>query len=276
MNGKDVSNLSHNDAVQEFLTADEPIIVEVKRRVSSISSPVIATPLQSEPASCVEETKKFVSIGVQTSDDDDMLFTTDFDNLSLIDDSEEDEEEDDNDERIIVIDEEENYDDDGIVVGNDMNQLLDFFQKNRVGDSSENYDEVVEELLPQIEVITLRRSTSTEKLGLTISYNIPSSSSSSSAMTTTLTATTTTDTIGSRTSNSMNDKTLITPSTPSLDRMQGTASTTISSSSSSSISSNHQSNYYEVFISDIEVDSLAARDGRLRQGDQILQVIANN
>lgn len=32
MNGKDVSNLAHEDAVSEFLRADEPIVVEVKRR----------------------------------------------------------------------------------------------------------------------------------------------------------------------------------------------------------------------------------------------------
>lgn len=32
MNGKDVSNLAHDEAVNEFLKAPEPILVEVKRR----------------------------------------------------------------------------------------------------------------------------------------------------------------------------------------------------------------------------------------------------
>lgn len=32
VNGKDVSNLAHEDAVNEFLKADEPILIEVKRR----------------------------------------------------------------------------------------------------------------------------------------------------------------------------------------------------------------------------------------------------
>lgn len=34
VNGKDVSNLPHEDAVNEFLKAEEPILVEVKRRLA--------------------------------------------------------------------------------------------------------------------------------------------------------------------------------------------------------------------------------------------------
>lgn len=45
MNGKDVSNLAHEDAVNEFLRAEEPIMVEVKRRQSN--APTEQIPLDS-------------------------------------------------------------------------------------------------------------------------------------------------------------------------------------------------------------------------------------
>lgn len=38
MNGKDVSNLAHEDAVNAFLKAEEPILVEVKRRQNDATS----------------------------------------------------------------------------------------------------------------------------------------------------------------------------------------------------------------------------------------------
>lgn len=37
MNGKDVSSLPHEDAVEEFLKAEEPILIEVKRRHGTAS-----------------------------------------------------------------------------------------------------------------------------------------------------------------------------------------------------------------------------------------------
>lgn len=42
MNGRDVSNLAHEEAVNEFLNAPEPILVEVRRRL--IDEPIIETP----------------------------------------------------------------------------------------------------------------------------------------------------------------------------------------------------------------------------------------
>ena len=54
INGIDISSYAHEDAVRVFLTADEPIIVEIKRRV----------------ADSTQDTKpqfpKFVSTSVQT------------------------------------------------------------------------------------------------------------------------------------------------------------------------------------------------------------------
>lgn len=56
MNGTDVSSFPHEDAIRVFMTAQEPIVVEVKRRISD-SSPVTRTP---------SKTSQFVSTGVQT------------------------------------------------------------------------------------------------------------------------------------------------------------------------------------------------------------------
>lgn len=42
MNGRDVSNLAHEEAVNEFLNAPEPILVEVRRRLND--EPIIKTP----------------------------------------------------------------------------------------------------------------------------------------------------------------------------------------------------------------------------------------
>lgn len=56
MNGTDVSSFPHEDAIRVFMTAQEPIVVEVKRRISD-SSPVTRTP---------SKTSRFVSTGVQT------------------------------------------------------------------------------------------------------------------------------------------------------------------------------------------------------------------
>lgn len=42
VNGRDVSNLAHEEAVNEFLNAPEPILVEVRRRLND--EPIIKTP----------------------------------------------------------------------------------------------------------------------------------------------------------------------------------------------------------------------------------------
>lgn len=42
MNGRDVSNLAHEEAVNEFLNAPEPILVEVRRRLTD--EPIVKTP----------------------------------------------------------------------------------------------------------------------------------------------------------------------------------------------------------------------------------------
>lgn len=42
VNGRDVSNLAHEEAVNEFLNAPEPILVEVRRRLND--EPIVKTP----------------------------------------------------------------------------------------------------------------------------------------------------------------------------------------------------------------------------------------
>lgn len=46
MNGKDVSNLAHEDAVNAFLRAEEPILVEVKRRQTDAPSSLTTQPTE--------------------------------------------------------------------------------------------------------------------------------------------------------------------------------------------------------------------------------------
>lgn len=53
VNGTDVSSFPHEDAVRAFLTAQEPIVVEVKRRISE-------SPSERSP------TSKLISTGCQT------------------------------------------------------------------------------------------------------------------------------------------------------------------------------------------------------------------
>lgn len=89
MNGRDVSNLAHEEAVNEFLNAPEPILVEVRRRLND--EPIIKTPTaenkSDEPAERIDDKvtvdtvtteevknvelengskKDLVSIGIQT------------------------------------------------------------------------------------------------------------------------------------------------------------------------------------------------------------------
>lgn len=90
VNGKDVSNLAHEEAVNEFLKAPEPILVEVKRRagpatldqkqtaiiggaqstgtITSIESPATESPkCKSTPTVIVpQQRSNTTSIGVQT------------------------------------------------------------------------------------------------------------------------------------------------------------------------------------------------------------------
>lgn len=54
VNGTDVSSFPHEDAVRAFLTAQEPIVVEVKRRISESSQ-------EKSPTST-----KLISTGCQT------------------------------------------------------------------------------------------------------------------------------------------------------------------------------------------------------------------
>ncbi|XP_044741050.1 slo-interacting protein 1 [Chrysoperla carnea] len=56
VNGTDVSSSSHADAVREFMAADEPIIVELVRRVSSLNSNQRDVPTSSEQSSCSSTT----------------------------------------------------------------------------------------------------------------------------------------------------------------------------------------------------------------------------
>lgn len=55
VNGTDVSSFPHEDAVRAFLTAQEPIVVEVKRRITDPSAYEAQSPNQN-----------LVSTGVQT------------------------------------------------------------------------------------------------------------------------------------------------------------------------------------------------------------------
>lgn len=57
VNGRDVSNLAHEEAVNEFLNAPEPILVEVRRRLND--EPIIKTP--------TVETKKDIGESFETN-----------------------------------------------------------------------------------------------------------------------------------------------------------------------------------------------------------------
>ncbi|XP_063995678.1 E3 ubiquitin-protein ligase PDZRN3 [Diachasmimorpha longicaudata] len=191
VNGRDVSNSSHEDVVRSFETAQEPITIQVLRKQS-------ARPIShAETTTCRSESseqKKLscsVSTGVQT--DLGGLINEDYDeNYYVFEDGEEydfENEENDGDD----VEEVEEFDE---IFSNsvDPHQLRDY--------------KVHEDVY--FEEVTLRKSASTEKLGLTVCYNY------------------------------------------SYDRDNTEAA--------------------EVYISEIAKDSLAARDGRLREGDQILQV----
>lgn len=82
MNGRDVSNLAHEDAVSEFLRADEPIVVEVKRRDTqpvqqsiSISNDISSgmnavTPTTDMPATTKLSSKKSILVGSPKLDEE--------------------------------------------------------------------------------------------------------------------------------------------------------------------------------------------------------------
>ena len=66
VNGKDVSNLAHEEAVNEFLKAPEPILVEVKRRTSNAIDSALNVPTPLDDTAAHDHEKHFQSIGVQT------------------------------------------------------------------------------------------------------------------------------------------------------------------------------------------------------------------
>ncbi|KAK2727666.1 hypothetical protein QYM36_008226, partial [Artemia franciscana] len=67
VNGHDVSNVSHEEAVKVFQEAQEPIMVEVSRRSSSPNDPQgKKSSIKSNPSSCEDSRLRVVETSVQT------------------------------------------------------------------------------------------------------------------------------------------------------------------------------------------------------------------
>ncbi|XP_031629472.1 slo-interacting protein 1 [Contarinia nasturtii] len=241
VNGKDVSNLAHEDAVNAFLRAEEPILVEVKRRqndapsmtqpteqstsnsnvissggrgtainessavskLSSGKSILFGTPQLDEQRKSIETT----SIAIQTE-----LMLCDFDNeyICQSNDSPIRDEPHLNSSEI-----NHSHDQHSSIINNNNNNN----NNNNGHHHSLHHCTMLNECIvpPEIDIeeVTLRKNNSEERIGLTVSYSSGNGSGSGSDDADTCT---------------------------------------------------------EVYISDIAENSVAARDGRLRQGDQILQV----
>ncbi|XP_033214476.1 E3 ubiquitin-protein ligase PDZRN3 isoform X2 [Belonocnema kinseyi] len=181
VNGKDVSNSSHEDAVRCFQLAEEPIIVEVLRR-----HPSQVVPAKDEDKSTQdkeEKTKIMTASATSASDDSTLHDVTNETTISLVSTAVQ-------------------TDWAGLIEDED---LLPETAEEQINGSFEDF--LAHDI--DFEEVTLRKSGSAEKLGLTVCYS--SASGSEEADT-------------------------------------------------------------EVYISEIVPESLAARDGRLREGDQILQV----
>ncbi|KAF7993507.1 hypothetical protein HCN44_010102 [Aphidius gifuensis] len=179
INGRDVSNSSHEEAVRYFETAQEPITIQVLRKQSNRINQQIDTKLNNnEPKKLLNYTTTSVQTELVGLINDDYV-----DNYYVFEDG--DDYDDDQDNEDVEVEE---YD--------EMTNIRDFKLREDV----------------YFEEVTLRKSTSQEKLGLTVCYNY------------------------------------------------------------SCEKDNNNSDTAEVYISEILKDSLASRDGRLREGDQILQV----
>ncbi|XP_055302284.1 slo-interacting protein 1 [Sitodiplosis mosellana] len=231
VNGRDVSNLAHEDAVSEFLRADEPILVLVKRRdaQSTSNSNVIgsgiksATPTNEMSAATKLSSGKSILFGAPQLDEEQKsnettsvaiqteLMLCDFDNEYIC---------------------QRNESPMRVVPTNNLNDIEINHSGQRNGNNNNNNNNnnglhhslhhcatlLNDCIVPpeiDIEEVTLRKNNSDERIGLTVSYSSGNGSGSGSDDAETCT---------------------------------------------------------EVYISDIAENSIAARDGRLRQGDQILQV----
>ncbi|XP_012221129.1 E3 ubiquitin-protein ligase PDZRN3-B [Linepithema humile] len=185
VNGQDVSNSSHEDAVRCFQSAQEPIIVEVLRRQPGGQQQICHTPLKEhEKIACPDKSEettneKVPAIDDQISSDDVKKDTT-----------------------CLLVSTAVQTDWAGLI----EEELLPIpLVEEQANDSFEDF--LTHDI--DFEEVTLRKSGSAEKLGLTVCYS--SGSGSEDADT-------------------------------------------------------------EIYISEIVPESLAARDGRLREGDQILRV----
>ncbi|KAG4067623.1 hypothetical protein HA402_005395 [Bradysia odoriphaga] len=191
VNGRDVSNLAHEEAVNEFLNAPEPILVEVRRRLND--EPIIKTP-SVETKKDIGESLETLAVEKPTVND---VSAEEVKNHELENGSKK------NLVSIGIQTEQFSFD----------NELI--FNESPISDHPCNgFNECLTPAI-DIEEVTLRKSQSHERIGLTVSYSSGNGSGSGSDDADTCT---------------------------------------------------------EVYISDIMPDSVAGRDGRLRQGDQILQV----
>ncbi|XP_037043293.1 slo-interacting protein 1 [Bradysia coprophila] len=191
VNGRDVSNLAHEEAVNEFLNAPEPILVEVRRRLND--ELIIKTP-SVETKKDIGESLETIAVEKPTVND---VSAEEVKNHELENGSKK------NLVSIGIQTEQFSFD----------NELI--FNESPISDHPCNgFNECLTPAI-DIEEVTLRKSQSHERIGLTVSYSSGNGSGSGSDDADTCT---------------------------------------------------------EVYISDIMPDSVAGRDGRLRQGDQILQV----
>ncbi|XP_034939235.1 E3 ubiquitin-protein ligase PDZRN3 isoform X2 [Chelonus insularis] len=197
VNGRDVTNSSHEDTVRLFKSAHEPITIQVLRmKVPQCKNDALTVSTKTPTQEQITPTKTvtLVSTAVQT---DLGGFVNDeyFDNYYVYEDG------------VEYDDEEDEDDDDDDVDDGELIKLNEILSNPNDGRQIENYklgnDVILEE-------VTLCKSTSMEKLGLTVSYNYAPDRENSEAA--------------------------------------------------------------EIYISEIAPESLAARDGRLREGDQILRV----
>ncbi|XP_008544208.1 slo-interacting protein 1 [Microplitis demolitor] len=227
VNGQDVTNSSHEDTLKIFKTAQEPITIEVIRMQpnkckntgdsNDLSINTVVNQQQVTPGTKKPSATTSCTTGVQTDlsgfinvDDDDyfynyFVYEDDVDGVNYEIAQEQDDEELDVDDReaVEINDYLSNSNND------DEYHQLETFKPEDVDDGSggAGADDVY------LEEITLRKSKSTENLGLTVSYNYDIT-----------------------------------------DRNNPTDITAVA------------------YISEIARDSLAARDGRLREGDQILRI----
>ncbi|KAK0168635.1 hypothetical protein PV327_002413 [Microctonus hyperodae] len=190
INGRDVTNSSHEDTVRFFESAQEPITIQVLRMQSQCKSDTSTMP----KIQTINEATRTALISTAVQTDLAGFVNEDyFDNYYVFEDGvdyeDEDEEEDDDD------DEEEEV---------EFDEILSNSNDSRQGKNYKLGEDVY------LEEVTLCKSTSSEKLGLTVSYNYA----------------------------------------PDRDNSEAA----------------------EIYISEIARDSLTARDGRLREGDQILRV----